>query len=97
MPGRRTPSASPAPTVSTATAAATQQVRHDIPRAQLTERERQVAELVARGKSNNEIAESLVISRRTAEGHLNRIMTKLGFSSRASVAAWVAEQRAVGW
>ena len=40
--------------------------------------------------------ESLVISRRTAEGHVNRIMTKLGFGSRASVAAWVAEQRAVG-
>jgi predicted ATPase len=39
--------------------------------------------------TNKEIAARLVISQRTAEGHVERILTKLGFSSRAEVAAWV--------
>ena len=55
----------------------------------LTPREMQVARLVAGGRSNKEIAAELVISQRTAEGHVERILTKLGFSSRAQVAAWV--------
>ncbi|MBB4673976.1 ATP-binding protein [Crossiella cryophila] len=59
----------------------------------LTRRERQVAELVAEGLSNKEIAERLVIAVRTAEGHVERILQKLGFSSRARIAAWVAERR----
>jgi non-specific serine/threonine protein kinase len=56
----------------------------------LTSRELQVARLLAGGRSNKEIAARLVISQRTAEGHVERILTKLGFSSRAEVAAWVA-------
>jgi non-specific serine/threonine protein kinase len=59
----------------------------------LTRRERQIAELVANGLSNREIAASLVISRRTAEGHVEHILTKLGFTSRVQVAAWAAEHR----
>jgi non-specific serine/threonine protein kinase len=59
----------------------------------LTPREAQVAELVGRGLSNKEIAATLVISQRTAEGHVQRILTKFGFTSRAQVATWVAEQR----
>lgn len=59
----------------------------------LTRRERQVAELVAEGLSNKEIAERLVIAVRTAEGHVERILQKLGFSSRARIAAWVAQRR----
>ncbi|MBP2476499.1 non-specific serine/threonine protein kinase [Crossiella equi] len=59
----------------------------------LTRRERQVAELVAEGLSNKEIGERLVIAVRTAEGHVERILQKLGFSSRARIAAWVAERR----
>jgi predicted ATPase/DNA-binding NarL/FixJ family response regulator len=59
----------------------------------LTRRERQIAELVANGLSNREIAASLVISRRTAEGHVEHILAKLGFTSRVQVAAWVAEHR----
>ena len=47
------------------------------------------------GLSNKEIAETLVISPRTAEGHVARLLDKLGFTSRARVAAWVAEQRAL--
>lgn len=35
----------------------------------------------------------LVISRRTAEGHVARIMGKLGFTSRSQIAAWVVERR----
>ena len=58
--------------------------------APLTPRELQVARLVAGGRSNKEIAADLVISPRTAEGHVERILTKLGFTSRAQVAAWVA-------
>ena len=58
----------------------------------LTPRELQVARLLARGSSNKEIAAELVISQRTAEGHVERILTKLGFASRAQVAAWAASQ-----
>jgi non-specific serine/threonine protein kinase len=58
--------------------------------APLTAREAQVARLVAGGNSNKAIAAELVISQRTAEGHVERIFTKLGFTSRAQVAAWVA-------
>ncbi len=46
-----------------------------------------MAELIARGLSNREIAESLVISPRTAEGHVARLLQKLGFQSRALVAS----------
>ena len=49
-----------------------------------------MARLVARGRSNKEIAAQLVVSQRTAEGHMQRILTKLGFTSRTQVAAWVA-------
>jgi len=56
----------------------------------LSRREREVAALVAEGLSNREIAERLFISERTAEGHLEQIRNKLGFKSRAQIAAWVA-------
>ncbi len=56
----------------------------------LTSREQEVAGLVAAGLSNRDIAARLVISQRTAEGHIEHILTKLGFTSRAQVAAWVA-------
>jgi predicted ATPase/DNA-binding CsgD family transcriptional regulator len=59
----------------------------------LTRRERQIADLVTNGLSNQEIAANLVISRRTAEGHVEHILAKLGFTSRAQIAAWVTEQR----
>ncbi len=62
----------------------------------LTPRESEIAQLVARGLSNKEIASSLVIAQRTAEGHIEHILSKLGFTSRAQVAVWVAEQHHVG-
>ncbi|WP_435832917.1 response regulator transcription factor [Nocardia vinacea] len=60
--------------------------------AKLTKRERQVADLVAQGLSNKQIAAELVIAQRTAEGHVEHILTKLGFNSRAQIAAWTADQ-----
>jgi non-specific serine/threonine protein kinase len=56
----------------------------------LTRREYEVAGLVAKGLSNREIAASLVVSPRTVDGHVEHILAKLGFTSRAQVAAWVA-------
>ncbi|WP_227983265.1 ATP-binding protein [Nocardia spumae] len=58
----------------------------------LTKRERQVADLVAQGLTNKAIATRLVISPRTAEGHVEHILAKLGFSSRAQIAAWATAQ-----
>jgi len=57
----------------------------------LTKREQQVAELVATGLTNEAIANKLVISRRTVEGHVEHILTKLGFTSRTQLAVWVAD------
>jgi len=62
----------------------------------LTARERQVARLIAAGRSNKAIAAELVISQRTAEGHVEHILTKLGFTSRAQVAAWIAASQPDG-
>ncbi|MFG3230626.1 ATP-binding protein [Streptomyces antibioticus] len=59
----------------------------------LTRREAQVAALVAEGLANQQIADRLVIARRTAEGHVERILSKLGLSNRSQIAAWVAAQR----
>ncbi|WP_063043850.1 protein kinase domain-containing protein [Nocardia pseudovaccinii] len=56
----------------------------------LTKREREVAELIAEGLTNRQIAARLVISPRTAQGHVEHLLTKLGFTSRAQIAAWVA-------
>jgi predicted ATPase/DNA-binding CsgD family transcriptional regulator len=58
----------------------------------LTRREREVATLVSQGKSNRQIAAELVVSERTVEGHVNNILSKLGFRSRAQVAAWAVEK-----
>jgi DNA-binding CsgD family transcriptional regulator/tetratricopeptide (TPR) repeat protein len=55
----------------------------------LTAREREVAALVAEGLTNRQIADRLVVSERTAEYHVEQIRNKLGFRSRAQVAAWV--------
>ncbi|GLX01924.1 LuxR C-terminal-related transcriptional regulator [Microtetraspora sp. NBRC 16547] len=58
----------------------------------LTPRETEIAQLVAQGMSNKEIAATLVIAQRTAEGHIEHILSKLGFSSRAQIAVWVRER-----
>ncbi|MFG6191897.1 ATP-binding protein [Nonomuraea sp. JJY05] len=58
----------------------------------LTRREMEIARLVAQGMTNKAIASRLVIAQRTAEGHVEHILTKLGFNSRSQIAAWVGEQ-----
>ncbi|WP_091455823.1 ATP-binding protein [Actinokineospora iranica] len=55
----------------------------------LTRRQAQIAKLVAQGMTNREIADHLVISTRTVETHVEHILTKLDFHSRAQIAAWV--------
>ncbi|WP_282703968.1 LuxR C-terminal-related transcriptional regulator [Streptomyces sp. CC219B] len=59
------------------------------PPAPLTPRESQVAELVAQGLANQQIADRLVIARRTAEGHVERILNKLGLNNRNQLATWM--------
>jgi non-specific serine/threonine protein kinase len=49
-----------------------------------------VAALVAEGRSNREIAQALGITEKTANTHIQNIFNKLGFSSRAQVAAWAS-------
>jgi predicted ATPase/DNA-binding CsgD family transcriptional regulator len=63
---------------------------------ELTEREAQVAALVAQGRSNKEIAAELVLSPRTIGGHVERILAKLGFTSRTQIASWVAGRTTSG-
>ena len=60
----------------------------------LTRRAQEVAELVALGLSDREIAGRLFISKRTAEWHVEQILNKLGFTSRSQVAAWVGRSTA---
>jgi DNA-binding CsgD family transcriptional regulator len=60
----------------------------------LTAREGEVAAQIARGLSNREIAEALVITESTAEVHVKRILGKLQFKSRSQIATW-ATQRAL--
>src|SRR6185437_10595479 len=57
----------------------------------LSPREMQVARLVARGLTNKQIGEALFVSERTAENHVQHILTKLGFSNRSQIAAWSSE------
>jgi len=57
----------------------------------LTEREQEIAGLVAEGFTNRQIAECLCLSVRTVETHVDRTLTKLGFHSRARLASWVRE------
>ncbi|MEA2642017.1 MAG: hypothetical protein QOF51_3411 [Chloroflexota bacterium] len=60
----------------------------------LTPREREVAVLVAAGRSNREIAAALVIGERTAENHVQHILGKLGFRSRTALALWTRDHHA---
>ncbi len=62
----------------------------------LSDREVEVLALVARGLSNTEIASRLVISRRTAEHHVQHIYAKLGVSSRAAVTLFAVEHHLLG-
>lgn len=56
----------------------------------LTRRELEVAELVAQGSTNRQIAVRLGLSERTAQNHVQHILTKLNLSNRSQITAWVA-------
>lgn len=58
----------------------------------LTTREREVATLIARGKSNREIAEVMTVGVKTVETYVTRILNKLGFDSRVQIATWAVEK-----
>ena len=62
----------------------------------LSAREMEVARLVADGLPNPAIARRLYLSRPTVASHVAHILTKLGFASRAQIAAWVAGQSRAG-
>jgi DNA-binding NarL/FixJ family response regulator len=49
--------------------------------------------LISEGLTNRQVATRLVISLRTAETHVDHVLTKLGFTSRRRIAAWVVEHR----
>ena len=65
-------------------------MKNAFPAGALSRREREVALLVARGLSNREIAESLVVSVRTVEAHVTHLLTKLRLRSRAQIAVWAS-------
>jgi DNA-binding NarL/FixJ family response regulator len=59
----------------------------------LTNREWEIAGLVAEGLSNREIAGRLVISKRTVDAHIEHIYGKIGVSSRVQLASWLRSVR----
>jgi DNA-binding NarL/FixJ family response regulator len=67
----------------------------DDPLRELTRREQEVARFVARGLSNREIAQALVIAEGTARVHVEHILSKLDLHSRAQLAAWAMERRVI--
>lgn len=58
----------------------------------LTPREREILVLVARGRSNREIAQALVISERTARTHVSNVLAKLDLASRTQAALWAVRE-----
>jgi predicted ATPase/DNA-binding CsgD family transcriptional regulator len=57
----------------------------------LTGREREVAALIGQGKTNGEIANELVLSKRTVESHVSKILSKLGLTSRGQIMRWAID------
>jgi DNA-binding CsgD family transcriptional regulator len=62
----------------------------------LTPREREVAGLIAAGRTNREIAAALFVSERTVEAHVGNILQKLAFTSRAKIAVWFVAHEPTG-
>jgi DNA-binding NarL/FixJ family response regulator len=65
------------------------------PGSELTEREREVLALVARGYTNKQIADALYVSEKTARNHVSHILDKLGLSRRSEAAAYAVEHKLI--
>jgi two-component system response regulator DevR len=65
------------------------------PGSDLTDREREVLALVARGYTNKQIAEELYVSEKTARNHVSHILEKLGMARRSEAAAYAVENKLV--
>ena len=63
----------------------------------LTPKELEVAQLIYRGLRNREIADTLVISERTVDNHVQHILTKLDFHNRGEIVRWWAERHMSTW
>ncbi len=66
-----------------------------LPGEELTEREREVLALVARGYTNKQIADSLSVTEKTARNHVSHILEKLGLSRRSEAAAYAVEHKLI--
>jgi two-component system, NarL family, response regulator LiaR len=69
--------------------------QEDMPRFDLTEREREVLAFMVKGMSNPEIAEQMIVSRSTVKFHVSSILGKLGVSSRTEAVALALQQHLV--
>lgn len=65
------------------------QMKQDKPEVNLSNREKQVLDLVAKGKSNSDIAKNLFISTRTVKFHVSSILSKLKVKNRTAAALWL--------
>ena len=72
-----------------------EQLQAQVPGNELTEREREVLALVARGYTNKQIAKALGIEEKTARNHVSHILEKLGLSRRSEAAAFAVKYRLV--
>lgn len=78
-----------------ATKQAMERLAQAMPGSELTEREREVLTLVARGYTNKQIADKLYVSEKTARNHVSHILEKLGLSRRSEAAAFAVEHKLV--
>ena len=83
------------PLIDSDTAKQTMESLTQLPGGELTERERQVLALVARGYTNKQIADTLFVSEKTARNHVSHILDKLGLSRRSEAAAFAVEHKLV--
>jgi non-specific serine/threonine protein kinase len=62
----------------------------------LSRREQEIAVYLAEGRTNQEMADGLIVSRRTVESHVSHILDKLGLATRAQIAVWAARNGLLG-
>ena len=70
-------------------------IQSHIAGSELTEREREVLALIARGYTNKQIADTLIVTEKTARNHVSHILEKLGLARRSEAAAFAVEHKLV--